>query len=115
MSIVMEEAARLFAQMDRSEKASALQMLEREVKDEFPGIQKTPGVQGGEACIGRSRITVWGMWRYHELGMTDAQILEAYPSLTAEDLANAYAYARAHMDEIQRAIYENESDEFEEE
>src|SRR2546423_148940 len=115
ISVVMEEATRLFAQMDKSEKASALKMLEREAKDAFPGIQKTPGVQGGEACIGRSRITVWGIWRYRELGWSDRKILENYPSLGAEDIANAYAYARSHMDEIQKAIAENESDEDESE
>jgi uncharacterized protein (DUF433 family) len=33
----------------------------------------------------------------------------AYPSLRAEDLANAWAYVRGHREEIEREIAENEA------
>jgi len=36
-------------------------------------------------------------------------LLESYPSLHAEDLANAWAYYRAHRDEIEQDIRENEA------
>ncbi len=33
---------------------------------------------------------------------------QCYPALRAEDLANAWAYYRAHRDEIEQQILENE-------
>jgi uncharacterized protein (DUF433 family) len=43
------------------------------------------------------------------LGTTENQLLEAYPSLRAEDLANAWAFVRAHPAEIEAQIRDNES------
>jgi uncharacterized protein (DUF433 family) len=40
--------------------------------------------------------------------MSDDEILRSYPSLQAEDLANAWAYERSHDEEISRQIAENE-------
>ena len=39
----------------------------------------------------------------------EAQLLERYPSLRAEDLANAWAFERAHRGEIEEQIAENEN------
>lgn len=111
MSAVIEEAARLFAKMDRSEKASALKMLADDTDAYYPGIQKTPGVCGGDACIGTSRIPVWLIWAFHRDGLEDRRILDAYPTLTAEDLVNAYSYARLNLEELEEAIQDNESGE----
>jgi uncharacterized protein (DUF433 family) len=38
-------------------------------------------------------------------------LLRGYPTLTAEDLANAWAYHRAHPAEIDQQIRDNETDE----
>jgi uncharacterized protein (DUF433 family) len=43
------------------------------------------------------------------LGASESEILESYPSLWANDLANAWAYVRAHPDEIARQVEEQES------
>jgi uncharacterized protein (DUF433 family) len=43
-----------------------------------------------------------------KLGSREADILRSYPTLTAEDLTNAWAYYRAHKDEIEQQIIENE-------
>jgi uncharacterized protein (DUF433 family) len=40
--------------------------------------------------------------------MSEADMLHAYPTLRAEDLANAWAYARSHSEEINRQIQLNE-------
>jgi uncharacterized protein (DUF433 family) len=45
------------------------------------------------------------------LGTSEAALLRAYPTLCAEDLANAWAYVRSHREEVERQIAENESDE----
>jgi uncharacterized protein (DUF433 family) len=46
--------------------------------------------------------------RYRRLGVTDRDLLDSYPSLRAEDLANAWAYARIHSAEIDDQIRANE-------
>jgi uncharacterized protein (DUF433 family) len=43
------------------------------------------------------------------LGATEAELLRSYPTLCAEDLINAWAYARAHQSEIEQQILENET------
>ena len=94
--------------MTPAEKAQVLQSVVRELGDAFPGIESTPGVCGGDPCIVRTRIPVRALEQYRRLGVSDADILRSYPSLRAEDLANAWAFVRAHRDEIERQIRENE-------
>ncbi|GAA6618738.1 hypothetical protein NUACC26_045490 [Scytonema sp. NUACC26] len=43
-----------------------------------------------------------------ELGISEAQLLQDYPHITAADLVNAWAYADAHSQEIEAAIRANE-------
>jgi uncharacterized protein (DUF433 family) len=74
----------------------------------WTGITKTPGVVGGDACIRNMRIPVWSLVQYRQMGANDDRILEAYPQLTATDLANAWAYAEASPTEIAEAIAANE-------
>jgi len=45
----------------------------------------------------------------YRLGTSEADILRSYPSLKAEDLANAWAYVRSHREEINKQIQENEA------
>jgi uncharacterized protein (DUF433 family) len=91
-----------------AEKAQALKMLVLELTHTWPGIEKTPGVAGGEACIVRTRIPVWVLEGYRRLGWSEARILESYPTLRAADLVNAWAYVDAHKDEIEVALKEIE-------
>jgi uncharacterized protein (DUF433 family) len=74
----------------------------------FPGIESTPGVCGGEACVARTRIPVWLLERARQLGSSEADLLRAYPTLRAQDLVNAWAYVETHRDELERQIRENE-------
>ena len=71
-------------------------------------IEKTEGVCGGSARIAGSRVPVWQLVADRESGVSEAQLLVDYPSLRAEDLVNAWSYARSHCDEIQAEIRENE-------
>jgi uncharacterized protein (DUF433 family) len=104
----LQEAEKLLADMSRAEKAQLLQWVVRDLGDAFPGIESTPGVCGGEPCIVRTRIPVWVLEQARRLGASEAEILRSYPSLRAEDLVHAWAYARAHSEEIARQIRENE-------
>ena len=96
------------ARLSRAEKAELLQRLIQEVGNVWAGIEKTPDVSGGEACIVRTRIPVWTLENYRRLGWSEAAILENFPSLRAADLINAWAYANAHGDEIEQTIRANE-------
>jgi uncharacterized protein (DUF433 family) len=77
--------------------------------DSWPGIEKAPGVAGGQACIVRTRIPVWTLENYRRLGWTEAKLLSNYPTLRAADLVHAWAYADAHRREIDEAIGQNEA------
>jgi uncharacterized protein (DUF433 family) len=105
----LEDAEQLLANMTPAEKAQLLQWVVRDLGDAFPGIESTPDVSGAEACVVRTRIPVWLLVQARALGASEAELLRAYPSLRAEDLANAWAYARLHRDEIEQAIRENEA------
>lgn len=105
----LREAEKLLAAMTRAEKAQLLQWVARDLGGAFPGIESNPEVCGGEPCIVRTRIPVWLLVRARQLGKSEADLLHAYPSLRAEDLANAWAYARANREEIERQISENET------
>ena len=72
------------------------------------GIESTPGVCGGEPRIARTRISVWILEQARRLGTNEAELLQAYPALRAEDLANAWAYVRSHRQEIEEQISANE-------
>ena len=104
----LEEVEKLLTSLSRAEKAHVLQLVVRDLGDAFPGIDSAPEVCGGDPCIVRTRIPVWALEQMRRLGADDAEILSCYPSLRAEDLTNAWAYVRAHRDEIERQIRENE-------
>ena len=80
----------------------------QELGDDFPGIDSTPSVCGGDPCVARTRIPVWHLETYRRLGVTERDLLDSYPSLRAEDLANVWALARIHAAEIDSQIQANE-------
>jgi uncharacterized protein (DUF433 family) len=104
----LDQVDQLLAGMTRAEKAQVLQHIVQDLGDAFPGVETTPAVSGGDACIVRTRIPVWLLVRFRYLGMSEADLLHNYPTLRAEDLTNAWAYYRAHRDEIEQAIREHE-------
>lgn len=106
----LQTAASLLPKMTASEKAQLLQWVISDLSNDFPGIEKTPGVCGGDACIEKTRIPVWSLVNSRKLGMTDEELLRNFPSLTAHDLKNAWNYNRAHQLEIEELIRENEAD-----
>jgi uncharacterized protein (DUF433 family) len=105
---VAQEAEELLARMSRAEKAQLLRTVIRDLDDAHPGIESRPGVMGGSACIVRTRIPVWVLEQLRRLGASEAEILTAYPTLRAEDLVNAWSYARLHRNEITQEIEQSE-------
>jgi uncharacterized protein (DUF433 family) len=78
--------------------------------DGKPLIRKTPGVCGGAACVRDTRIMVWLLVDLQRQGASQQEILEGYPSLTADDLAAAWEYDRLHAEEINQEIANQEKD-----
>ena len=105
----LQEAEKLLSSMSRAEKAQMLQWVVRDLGDAFPGIESNENVCGGEPRIVRTRIPVWLLVQAKRLGTTEAELLRSYPTLRAEDLANAWAFYRAHKKEIEQQIRENET------
>jgi len=105
----LQRAEKLLSSMSRAEKAQMLQWVVQELGDAFPGIESSENVCGGEPRIVRTRIPVWLLVQAKRLGTSEAELLRSYPTLRAEDLANAWAYYRAHKKEIEQEIRENEA------
>ena len=105
----IHEVQRLLPSLSRGEKAQVLKWVVQDLGDDFPGIDSSPSVCGGDPCIVRTRIPVWLLERYRRLGVSERDLLDSYPSLRAEDLANAWAYARIHAAAIDGQIQANEA------
>lgn len=101
---------KILPELSRGEKAQVLKWVVQELGDDFPGIDQRPDVCGGEPCIVRTRIPVWLLEHARRLGTSEQALLAGYPTLRAEDLANAWAYVRSHREEIDAQIRANESD-----
>ncbi|MGD1705073.1 DUF433 domain-containing protein [Dapis sp. BLCC M229] len=91
-----------------AEKFQAIQLLAQTFTNTWSGIEKTPGVCGGNACIAGTRIPVWVLVNARRLGVSESELLQDYPSLQAADLVNAWNYAEVYSQDIELAIRENE-------
>jgi uncharacterized protein (DUF433 family) len=110
MMSALEAAEELLSKLNRAEKVQVLQWVARDLGDSFPGVESRPEVCGGEPCIAGTRIPVWVLEQARRTGVSEAGLLQAYPTLRAEDLANAWAYIRSHRDEIGSQIHANETE-----
>jgi len=108
-SMTPRELAAELAALSNAEKAEVVEKLAREIGNAWPGIEKTPGVLGGSACVVRTRIAVWMLENYRRLGWSEATILSNYPALRAADLVHAWEYVDAHRAEIDEEIRQNEA------
>jgi uncharacterized protein (DUF433 family) len=95
----LEELAKRLAALSPAEQARALKVIHA-----FGGTERSPDVMGGHACVVHTRIPVWLLESYRRVGWDEARILENFPTLSAFDLENAWAYRDLHGDEIEQAI-----------
>lgn len=56
-------------------------------------ITVEPGKRGGKPCVRGTRITVYDVLSYLASGMSHAEILADFPSLTEGDILACLAYA----------------------
>jgi uncharacterized protein (DUF433 family) len=108
LTMTLKELEKQLLALTPAEKFLAIQLLAKSLSNTWQGIEKTPGVCGGDARIAGTRIPVWGLVNARRLGINEAQLLDDYPHLSASDLVNAWAYADAYPDEIEEAIRRNE-------
>lgn len=106
---VLEQAIDLIGRLTRGEKARLVRDIVSQLDESFPGIDLRPDVCGGEPCIVRTRIPVWLLVQSRRLGVSEADLLRAYPTLRAQDLVAAWDYWHAHAAEIERQIRDNEA------
>ena len=62
-----------------------------------------PAKRGGKPCICGMRVTVYDVLDYLASGMTQQQILQDFPYLTADDIRACFAYA-ADRERMQLAV-----------
>src|ERR1035441_7268010 len=105
----LSDFEKLLPALSPGEKARILKWVVQELAEAFPGIDARPDVCGGEPCIVRTRIPVWLLEQARRLGASEQALLVAYPHPRADDLVNAWAYARSHADEIESQIRENQT------
>jgi uncharacterized protein (DUF433 family) len=87
-----------------AEKERVIQLLTQSLESIQPLSVKPLEISDGEARIGNTQIAVWEVVNAKDLGYSDGDILQAYPQLTATDLATAWDYADAHPQEIALAL-----------
>jgi len=106
--VPIEQIRSFISTLSEAEKTDLLRVVTQELVNGFPGVESTPGICGGDACIVRTRIPVWALEQWRRLGKEEAEILQMYPTLRPEDLLHAWAYADAYHDEIDGQIRRNE-------
>ena len=85
---LLERATAFLPQMSNSEIAQLVQRATQKIAVDFPGIEKTPNVCGGSACVIRTRIPVWSIVEYLLMGVGQEKLLHNFPTLRAQDLTN---------------------------
>jgi uncharacterized protein (DUF433 family) len=106
--MILREIEREIHALPPQERARVVQSLLHTLTGTWLGIEKTPGVMGGDACIVRTRIPVWTLEGYRRLGWSEDEILENFPTLRPSDLIQAWAYVEANLEEIETALREQE-------
>lgn len=102
------EIERFLAGLSKADKAQVLKAVANDLLDAYPGIESRPDVCGGDACVAGTRISVWVLEQARRQGVSESELLAEYPTLSAQDLANAWSYVRSHRDEIDEQIRRNE-------
>ena len=103
----IEEARTALQRLTFEERQDLMESLVHEPDEVMPGIFRTLGVCGGEACVRAMRLPVWLLEEGRRQGATDEQLLQAHPDLTRADLTRAWHYAAGHREEMDRLIREN--------
>ena len=72
--------------------------------DGLDRIVRDPQVMGGKPCIRGTRMTVGALVGLIAAGKAETEVLDAYPYLEHEDIAQALTYAAWRAEEIEIAL-----------
>ena len=108
-AMTFQELESQLLSLSHTDKVRAIQVLTKSLGDAVQGIERTPGVCGGDARLANTRIPVWVLIDARNNGYSDADLLISYPTLSVTDLVNAWAYAEAFPEDIKQAIARNEA------
>jgi uncharacterized protein (DUF433 family) len=108
--MTLKELETQLLQLTPKQKAEVIQLLSQSLANSWQGIEKTPNICGGKACIANMRIPVWSLVKARRLGYSELDLLKNYPNLSTIDLVNAWNYAETFNDEIERYLQENEEE-----
>jgi uncharacterized protein (DUF433 family) len=111
MMTKLEQTRELATQLSVEELTQLMQWLQVELESYPVRIIRTPGVCGGRARVFRTRIPVWLLVSYRQLGWSDEEFLENYPQLSMTDLQNAWEYFETHREEIEADIAAQQEEE----
>ena len=107
MITTFEDIREAVLHLPKGDQIRLLSLVALEVADAYPGVDFQHTICEGSARIIRTRIPVWLL---EAMRREDAELLADYPSLVAEDLANAWNYARSHREEMDRETAANGDD-----
>ena len=108
MGCNLGDLEKMVAELSPIEKVTLVQRLLTDLNVPFPGIDADPAICGGDPCIARTRIPVWLLVQFRQSGMSESDLLKNYPSLSASDLTNAWAYYALNKAAIDAQIRQNE-------
>jgi uncharacterized protein (DUF433 family) len=103
----IQQVEALLPMMSAEEKTQIMRRVQKDLHI-TPGIEKTLGVCGGRACIVRTRIPVWSLVEARQMGASTEDLLADFPTLSVNDLENAWNYYLLFQDEIDADISDNQ-------
>ena len=89
-----DQVRELLPKLSPAQKARLLHDVARDLDAFAPGIERTPDVCGGDACIVRTRIPVWLLEQARRMGSEDQEILDAKSKVGAGGIGCERATAR---------------------
>jgi hypothetical protein len=105
----LSDFEKLLPTFSHGEKAQILKWVVRSSVMHFPGSTLVPMYAAASHVSCGLGYRYGFMEQARRLGASEQALLAAYQSLRAEDLVNAWAYARSHAAEIEAQIRENET------
>ena len=75
----------------------------------YPTIKRMPGVCGGKPIVGGQRMPVHGVIARLKAGCAEGEMLENFPTLRREHIAECRAYYMEHPEEIDKLIAADEA------
>lgn len=72
--------------------------------ERFDRISRDPAVMAGKPCVKGTRVTVGALVGLVAAGKSTQEIVDAYPYVTAEDIAQALSYAAWRSEEVEISL-----------